>query len=428
MSINRNTPPQILDATSFKFELPPYNTQTCDNGIVINYVNAGVQEVVNFEIVFEAGSWNQAKNGVAWFAASLLQNGTSTKSALEINNTIEFYGASLKVANGPDYATLSISCLSKNLKELLPLVFEIITDAQFSDDELNVLKKNTAQRLLINLKKTDFNANRAVDVLLFGFDHPYGTYVRSEDIDGITREDLLEHVRTWYRYNNCKVFLAGKFDDALLTQIANLFGTAKWNEGEQKSKSSQPIVLTKERVHRIQLDEANLQGSIRLVSPFVERTHEDYVPMYVLNALYGGYFGSRLMSNIREEKGYTYGIYSYLYNNKREGALAVSTEAGKEVCEAAIAEIYKEMQLLHTEVIDEEELQLVKNYILGGLYGDLDGPFNILARWKNLILNGFTKERFESNINIYKNIKAEELQVLAKKYLQPELFYELVVS
>jgi zinc protease len=143
--------------------------------------------------------------------------------------------------------------------------------------------------------------------------------------------------------------------------------------------------------------------------------------------VFGGYFGSRLMSNIREDKGYTYGIHSYVQNHFHDTVLMVTTEAGKDVCEAAIEEIYKEMQLLREELIDEEELLLVRNYLIGIILGDLDGPFQIIGRWKNIILNNLDEQYFYRSVDIIKTISAEELQELAKKYLVPEKFVELVV-
>jgi len=146
-----------------------------------------------------------------------------------------------------------------------------------------------------------------------------------------------------------------------------------------------------------------------------------------LNTIFGGYFGSRLMANIREEKGYTYGIHSHIYNYKQDGALLIATEAGTAVCEQTVAEVYKEMDLLCNELVDDEELLLVKNYLLGNLLGDLDGPFSIMQRWKNLILNDMPAEQFDKNILIYKNITPEALQILAQKYLRKEDYYELIV-
>lgn len=146
-----------------------------------------------------------------------------------------------------------------------------------------------------------------------------------------------------------------------------------------------------------------------------------------MNTLFGGFFGSRLMSNIREDKGYTYGIHSYILNHIGDTAWMISTEAGRDVCEATITEVYNEMKDLREELVDEEELQLVKNYLIGTILGDLDGPFHIIGRWKNLILNGLDENYFYQSVNIIKTISAKELQELANKYLHPEKFYELVV-
>jgi predicted Zn-dependent peptidase len=149
--------------------------------------------------------------------------------------------------------------------------------------------------------------------------------------------------------------------------------------------------------------------------------------MVVLNTLFGGYFGSRLMSNIREEKGFTYGIYSSLSPEINGGSFIIHTETGRAVVDEAIKEIYHEMDVLCNEAASEEELLLVKNYLLGGLLGDLDGPFSILQRWRTLILNGFDEDYFNNNINIYKTVTAKELQLLAQKYFDRNTFFEVVV-
>jgi len=157
------------------------------------------------------------------------------------------------------------------------------------------------------------------------------------------------------------------------------------------------------------------------------RRDPDFPEGQVLNTLFGRFFGSRLMSNIREDKGYTYGIHSYFQNHMHAGAWMISTEAGRDVCEATISEVYKEMKDLREELVDDEELLLVRNYMMGGILGDLDGPFHIIARWKNIVLNDLTEQYFYDSINTIKTISAEEIQQLAKKYLNPDDFYELVV-
>jgi predicted Zn-dependent peptidase len=170
-----------------------------------------------------------------------------------------------------------------------------------------------------------------------------------------------------------------------------------------------------------------VQGSIRIARPFPNRHHPDFMKAMVLNTVFGGFFGSRLMSNIREDKGYTYGIHSYVQNHIHQSAWMISTDAGKDVCEATIEEVYKEMKLLREDLVDDEELLLVRNYLIGTILGDLDGPFHIMGRWKNLILNNLTDDYFYRSIETIKTITADELRELAKKYLNPEQFYELVV-
>jgi predicted Zn-dependent peptidase len=147
----------------------------------------------------------------------------------------------------------------------------------------------------------------------------------------------------------------------------------------------------------------------------------------VLNNIFGGYFGSRLMSNIREDKGYTYGIHSYLENRIHESAWMISTEAGRDVASATIKEVYNEMKRLRDEPVEEAELHLVRNYMIGSILGDIDGAFQIIARWKNYILNNLSADYFNNSISTIKKITAAELQELANKYLQPEDFYELTV-
>jgi predicted Zn-dependent peptidase len=188
-----------------------------------------------------------------------------------------------------------------------------------------------------------------------------------------------------------------------------------------------PSHRAEEKKYRIINDPNGVQGAIRMGTPFPNRHHPDFLKTMVLNNLFGGFFGSRLMSNIREDKGYTYGIYSYLENHIQQSAWVISTEVGKDVYEAAIVEVYKEMGRLRNEPIEKEELSLVRNFMMGSILGDLDGPFQILNRWKNIILNGLDESYFYNQIQTIRTVTDKELQELANKYLQPEKFYELVV-
>jgi predicted Zn-dependent peptidase len=426
MTQDRTKPPVIHDAVEFDYKLPPLNTTTLDNGLPLYWVDAGVQDVVQIDWVFPAGLWFEQKEAVAHATAGLLKNGTSKHTSEQISEALEFYGAQLKASAGNDFATVTLYSLTKHLPALLPMVLEILTEATFPEHEVEIYKRNVIQRLLVNLRQCEFVANQRIDALLFGEHHPYGRFTRQATIEALTRKELMAYYKGHYSLANVRMFMAGKINVSDVKHLNEVFGAA-------------PIIATpvapvtfedaerSERVQRISNEANGVQGAIRIGRLFPNRHHPDYTPMVVLNTLFGGYFGSRLMSNIREDKGYTYGIHSSLGPEVNSGSLVIGTETGRDVTEAAVVEVYKEMELLCNEPADEEELLLVKNYLLGGILGDLDGPFSILQRWRTLILNGFTEEHFNRNISIYKNITTAELQALAKKYFVKEEFYEIVV-
>ena len=422
--LERKKAPPIVDAVDFKLLLKPAEKYTLDNGVEVYAINAGAEEVLSIEWVFYAGNWFEDKNLVAASANFLLRNGTSQKSAFQINEHFEYYGSYLNRACYNETATITLHTLSKHINELLPEVRELILDSVMPQNELDIYRQNMKQRLKVSLKKNDFVASRMIDVHLYGQNHPYGKYSTAEDFDALEREQLLAFYKKYYQQGKLIMFVAGKLPDGLLPTLNRYFGDLPNKPFELQNI---PVVPAKERKFRVTNDPDGVQGSIRIARPFPNRHHPDFLKVQVLNTLLGGFFGSRLMSNIREDKGYTYGIHSYLQNHIHDSAWMISTEAGKDVAEAAITEVYNEMKILRDKLVDEEELLLVRNYMMGSILGDLDGPFHIIARWKNIILNGLTEKYFYDSINTIRTIPAEDLQQLANKYLNPDEFYELVV-
>ena len=426
MILDRTTPPAIKDAIEFDYILPPINQEQLSNGLPLYWLNAGVQDVVEIDWVYPSGLWFEQKPAVAHATAGLIKNGTSTRTAHQINEALEFYGASLKVNPGNDFSSVTLYCLTKHLPHLLPIIYELLTDATFPEREVELHKQNAIQRLLVNLRQGEFVANQRIDALLFGEAHPYGRYSKKEKIEALTREDLVTFYRKHYALANVRMFMAGKVSQQEVKWLDDVFGKAPVETAPITSEDfSAPA--PSETKHRVINDEKSVQGAIRIGRCFPNRHDPDFAPMVVLNTLFGGYFGSRLMSNIREEKGYTYGIYSSLSPYLQGGSMIIHTEVGREVIEPSVKEIYNEMDLLRKEPADAEELLLVKNYLLGNLLGDLDGPFQIIQRWRTLILNDLTIDHFNNNLRIYKNVTAEELQQLALKYFDFDDFYEVVV-
>jgi len=162
--------------------------------------------------------------------------------------------------------------------------------------------------------------------------------------------------------------------------------------------------------------------------PFINRSHPDFPAVQVLNTVLGGYFGSRLMNNIREDKGYTYGIGSGIAAYKQAAALFIATEVGTDVCKAATIEIEKEINLLKTDLVPAEELSLVRNYMLGSLLGSLENVFSHADKFKNLYFSGLDYEYYDRYTDVVKSITAGELLKLANEYLDFDRFYKVIVG
>lgn len=426
--LNRSIAPQIHDALDFDFNLAPINHDQLTNGIPFYWLSGGVQDLVEVDWVFPAGLWQEPKAAVALACGALLKNGTATKTAHQIHEAIEFFGATLQVNTGDDFSIVSLYALTKDLPLLLPIVKEILSEAAFPEEELALYKQNSVQRLLVSLRQSDFVANQKIDALLYGADHPYGRYSRVEKIEALNPDDLSTFYKQNYQWSGLRIFMAGKVGATERALINQHFGNITLGTEPKSTLTNQKTPLVSlEKNLRITNDPNGVQAAIRIARSFPNRHHPDFPKMVILNTLFGGYFGSRLMSNIREEKGYTYGIHSTLQPRLHGGALVIQTEVGRDVLEPAIQEVYKEMNLLCLEAVSQEELLLVKNYLLGSLLGDLDGPFQILQRWRMLLLNNLDEAHFYQNVATYKSITPKELQSLAQQYFQGSDFIELAV-
>src|SRR5688572_26889859 len=379
----------ITDAVHFNLHLKPYKKLTLKNGVDVYSIEAGAEEVMSIEWVYYAGNWYEDKNLVAAAANLLLKNGTTSRTAFQLNEHFEYYGSYLNRSCHSETATVTLHCLTKHVNELLPVVRELLIDSVFPEEELAIAKQNMKQRLKVNLKKNDFVAGRLIDVYLYGENHPYGRFSSEEAIEALTRQELQAFYKQYYQQGQFVMFVAGRLPDNLEVLLNEQFGDLS-NKPVAEKKIG--IDQATERKFRVSNNPDGVQGSIRMAIPFINRHHQDYLPAQVLNALLGGFFGSRLMANIREDKGYTYGIHSYLQNHMHDSSWMITTEAGNDVSEATISEIYSEMKDLREELVDDEELLLVRNYLMGGILGDLDGPFHIIARWKNILLNNLTEQ------------------------------------
>jgi len=294
----------------------------------------------------------------------------------------------------------------------------------FPERELKTFIQNTTRRLQVDLTKNDIVAYRKVTELIFGDTHPYGYNSNKTKYEAITREDLIQHFTKTFHAQNCTIFLSGKIDDTIIALLDEHLGQIPKGIAPE---AVFPIVPTSfpKKVHKLLPN--SLQRAIRIGKEVITRQHEDYGGFMVLNTILGGYFGSRLMMNIREDKGYTYNIYS-VQDTMQEGAsFYISAEVGNEFVQPAIKEIYKEMKKLQEELVSEEELTMVRNYILGNMLNMIDGPFKVTDVIKTMVLEKKEHTYFQDLVQLVQTISAEEIRDLARKYFDKDSMWEVVV-
>lgn len=410
-----------------KIDLIHANETKLSNNISVYAINGGTQEVIKIEFVFKAGMYEQSRTLQASTTNAMLEEGTSKMSASEIADAIDYYGAFLECSAGQDNASITLYTLSKYLGNTLPIIEQILKEPSFPENELNTMLANKKQKYFVNNQKVASLARRRFSELIFGEKHPYGIDVKEQDFDTLSKKQLLDFYSNYYHAENCKIFISGKIDTAVIPMLEKHFGGNDWKKETIQHKEIVKAISSSEKQHLVYKEDA-LQSAIRIGKLLFNKTHTDFLPMLVLNTVFGGYFGSRLMSNIREDKGYTYGIGSGIVSLKNEGYFFISTEVGVDVCSNALNEIYLEMDKLKSELIPDEELQLVKNYMLGTFLRSVDGPFAMADKFKGIQEYGLGYDYYDKYIATIQNIKASELRELANQYLQKESMIELVAG
>ncbi|BDD00146.1 pitrilysin family protein [Persicobacter psychrovividus] len=407
-----------------KFNIQKVTPFKLTNGRKLHYLRSDAQPVVKIELLFKTGHIHESKTGMCSFAFKMLSEGVDGLSGKEIAEFIEHHGAQIDVSPGTDYSSVAIYCLRQHTEALLPILHKIVNFPTFPEQELETAKTQRKQSIMVNLEKNSFIASRAFRNALFGVDHPYGKVWALEDIDAVTTTDCRDFFNDHIR-NKFEVLLCGDVDDQLIAQIDELFGQERLSN---KNESTQlpPIVSATSPVHVQKAD--SLQSAIRIGRPIFTKKHEDYAALSIINEILGGYFGSRLMKNIREDKGYTYGIHSSLYSFQSHGYWAIGAEVNGENTKEAVIEIHKEVQKLIDEPVPAEELEIVQNYILGQYLSSVNTPFALLEKFKSVYLFGQGYEYYDQYLDVLNAVTPASLQKIAAQYWQKDDLIEIVVG
>ena len=394
------------------------------NGIPVFILNGGEQNLVRVEFIFKNVNWDASEPLSGSITNSMLSEGTHNLTAGEIADKIDFYGAFFQAESGFDRSSVTLYSLNRHLGSTLPIIQDILFNSNFPQKELDTLLNTHKQRMKVSLEKNDFLAKKTFNKLVFG-DTLYGYTAELEDFDKVNREELMAYYKKAYHPKNCTIVIAGKVDNTVLTMLDSLFGG--WTNEAHFEENSFDIPEVKSKFELVEKDQA-LQSAIRLGIKTVNRTHPDFFGMQLLTTVLGGYFGSRLMSNIREDKGYTYGIGAANISLENTGTFFIASEVGADVCRNTFEEIEKEINILKTELIPEEELKLVKNYFIGSILGSLENIFSHADKFKNIYFYGLDYSHLDRQIQTIKHLTSEELKALANKYLVFDDFIKVVVG
>lgn len=422
MILDRTQTPKIYPLSS----LPGLTDATTmlDGGLKAYLVEGGTEDIVRVDVVFRGGTRYESKPMLAATCQALIKEGTANYSANKISETFDFYGAQFGADLTKDQAEVSLLCQGKHKSKLFDMFAEVLTSPQFPEEELALLKKRGKSALAINLEKVQFKCRLLFSALMFK-GTPYQDHISTAAYDDISTSDLKNHFEAWYNLNDAYVVISGK-NTAQAAQVLN-----KALDGKRIERAIQkevPINWGFENREKFEKQEDAIQSAIRFGTEVVGREHEDFIPLYVANVALGGYFGSRLMQNIREEKGYTYGIGSGLNHMRYGSYLSIATEVGADVTEATQVEIVKELKRMCNEPLENEELTLIRNYVSGSLIQGFDGPFAMADRLKVLLSYGLEVDFFTKlSAGLY-GVDANQIVEVSNKYLHPSLMTKAVVG
>lgn len=421
--LDRTVAPPVQPLASVT--LPAADVLSLPNGARLHILRNNAQPVVRLQVVVPAGKWAEPMPGVSLLTARMLLEGTRTRTARQIADEVAFYGASLECEQGFDRATLTLYCLTRHLSNLLPLILDVLTEPIFPEQELALLKSRTVQNVRVERQKTSYLAAEQFSQSLFGASHSYGNKFNEETFQQISPDQLRAFHRQAYQLSQAEIFLCGdtlSSDEVTVQeQLGNVTSLIVSNP---TSAPAPPVGSPDSKLH-VPV-EGSLQASLRIGRLWPDLSHPQTHDLQVLVKVLGGYFGSRLMKNIRENKGLTYGIYASIGPREHATSFVIGSDVNAANAEAAIKEVHHELRRLQQELIPEVELQTVKNYMAGKFANELSTVFEQCDKYKNLIFYDLPHNYYADFITSVQRTNSVTLKKLAQEYLSPEDMLEVV--
>jgi len=386
-----------------------------DNGILFHQFIDDTNPVIKIDFIFPLGKAHGATAGLATLSAKMMMEGTHSYKATELQETLDHYGAHIDISTEYDHTVVSLLCLKAHLFILLPLVKSILTEPLFESTDFEKVKSQMIQRVKVNNGKNGFLATKSLrENLLDGT--PYAFVADVASVSAITLENVRQFFEKCFSIKP-DIIIAGDFDKKVEDKVKSLFGILRF-EGDTVGIISKPTPQYKPiEIKR----EGSVQASIRLGSLSIDRAHPDYFKLSVANEILGGYFGSRLMKNIREDKGYTYGISASLISYKEISYQIIGADVQLNKVDEAIAACQHELKLMREVPVSEVELDTVKNYMLGKLAGHLDTVFAQAENYKSKITHGIEYKRYFSDyVKEIRAVTPDTISEISQQYFSAD--------
>ena len=419
MSVSRKLFPKNSPIVNFEINTP--EQFILKSGIPVFFYNYNYLKLVKFTIL---NNFNPFENDpcVNYFVKKMLLEGCEKHNHTEIADIIDFYGADINITATTDANIISFTVLREYFNDIFNLLCEILKELLFNEDRLEYIKDKKIQELKIENTKNKTIAYKTFKKELFG-NRNYGYSLNEEDIKKVTTCNLKSHYSQFW-LNNTQIFITGDIDEKLLKDIdKNIPDSLNFSNDNFFNNKIESVISSK-------IININKQDSeqVSMCLGHALPNNEDSKKLWCTVAFLGGYFGSRLMKNIRERNGYTYGISAQIVNYRYVKYLLIKTSAKKEFKEAIIEEIRKEITLLQNEKISEEELNGFKQYFLGNMLATFSNVFSDMVHSVTVKMLNFEEDYYQKLFETIKNISGEEINHIAKKYLNPEKFVQVFIG
>jgi len=396
------------------------------NGVPVYLIDAGTEEIMRLEIAFRAGQVMEHIPLLASTTNSMLSEGSQNYSSEELNKLLDYYGAFLNLSPEKDLAGAVLFFLNKHIEKVLELTRELLFRPVFPEAELHALMKKRLRWFLINREKVSNLASDQFFESAFGKSHPYGHQIKEQDFEMMNPAIIKEFHSSYYTTDNMTIILSGKIHPKSFELLDKYLGEIYSTKINNEYSPGKPGGNHQKEVH-IERPGA-VQTAVRIGSPTINKRHPDYPGLKILNTILGGYFGSRLMKNIREEKGYTYGISSSVTSLDLSGYKIISTEVSPKNYRATIDEVFKEIKALQNIPLKEDEMAVVRNYMSGEMVRMFDGPFAIAESFRSVWEFGLDNNYYRFLTEKILKIQPDEIIELARTYYKIDELYQVTVG